>query len=279
MDPHGPYEPPDAYASHYTDAYPTKTVRLRDIPEYQRLTPPGAAGPTDDLNYYLASYDREIRYLDDELGRLFAALDERWGAQSGLIAFTADHGESMDEHGEYLGHGRLPFRPSTRVPLILRMPGRVPSGRRLATPVGMTSLLPTLLELVGVAVPETAQGHSLVPWIDGDAPEPDPAVFGYAGIDLPPQSFMRRGPFKLVRFTQDREIERFGGRLALYDIANDPGETRNVIRDHPAVAERMRQELEDWFEENWRRTGVASGRPIEFDEQEAEMLRQLGYGR
>ena len=276
MDPHGPYRPPAQYQGLYGDAYPERTIALDSIPEHQRLVPPGESEPSRDLGYYTASYDREIRYLDDELGRLLAALDRRWGEARGLVVFTADHGESFDEHGEILGHGRTPFRPTTRVPLILHMPGRLPAGREIEAPVGLVALLPTLLELLGLPPTETAQEASLLPWIDGDPPDPAPPVFGHAGLGDPPQTFLRRGHFKLVRFHSDRDIARFGGRLALYDLERDPGETRNAIEEHPRVAERMRQELEDWLAENWR---VTRGGKVRFDPVEREMLRQLGYGR
>jgi len=274
MDPHGPYVPPAEYEGLFPDAYPSQPLPIDEIPEHQRRTPAGENEPTADLAYYIASYDREIRYLDDELARLLDALLARWDNAPGLLVITADHGESFDEHGEILGHGRTPFRPTTRVPLLLRMPGRLPEGRVVETPVGLVGLLPTVLDLLGIETPAHVQGRTLLPWVNGDAGEA-PAVFGHAGVREPPQSFVRRGRFKLVRFQHRRDAKRFG-RLALYDLEADPGETRNAIQEHPQVAERLGQELDAFLAENWR-SAPAGGAPVPFDPLERELLRQLGY--
>ncbi len=100
-------------------------------------------------------------------------------------------------------------------------------------------------------------------------------MFGHAGVRDPPQSFVRRGQYKLVRFQHRRDAKRFGA-LALYDLEADPGETRNAILEHPVVAERLRQELDAFLAENWK-TAPGSGTPVPFDPLERKLLRQLGY--
>ncbi len=277
FDPHGPYVPPDGYASLYARAYAPRPVALESIPETQRQTPPGDPGPTNDLAFYMTRYDQEIRYLDDEVGRLIDAIARRWHDHPGLLVFTADHGESLDEHGNHLAHGKLPFQPDARVPLILTWPGQLPGGRVVRTPVALVALMPTLLELIGVPVPQGVEAASLLPWIHDRGGEP-PAIFGHSGIRKPPQAFVRQRHFKLVRFNQPDEIERFGGAFALYDLESDPGETRNAIDEHPREAERLRQELEAWVARTWREPARGS-RGVEFDPRERELLRQLGYSK
>jgi arylsulfatase A-like enzyme len=193
------------------------------------------------------------------------------------VVLTSDHGESLDEHLDYLGHGKLPFQPTVRVPLILRMPERLPEGRVVREPVGLVALYATILELLDVPLPEGLQEPSLVPWIEEAAETSPRPVFGNAGIELPAQQFVRKGRFKLVRFGHPEETDRFG-ELALYDLERDPGETRNVIGDHPEVATELRLELERWAAED-----AGTPRPlapaVEFEAEERDLLRALGYGR
>ena len=276
MDPHGPYTPPAPYDALFEGAHPPRPIARETIPPHQLRVPPGQSEPTADLAYYVASYDREIRYLDDELARLLAALELRWQRAPGLLVFTADHGESFDEHGEILGHGLTPFRPTTRVPLLLRMPGRLPEGRVVETPIAMVDLLPTLLTLLDVEVPEHVQGRSLLPWIEGAQGTP-PAVFGHAGISQPPQAFVRRGRFKLVRAEHPRDAARVGGRLALFDLEADPGETRNVIDAHPETAARLERELDAWLAANGPGATTPRGPAAAHDPLERELLHRLGY--
>lgn len=278
MDAHGPYVPPEDYAERYAGLYAENRVKLPLIPRYQRQRRAAGGPPVRDLAFYMARYDGEIRYFDDQLGRLLAGLEERWGDAPGLLALTADHGESLDEHDYYLGHGALPFQPAAQVPLLLRMPGRLPAGQVVEAPVALVALAPTLLELLGVAVPEEFQARSLLPWIeDADAPPPPP-VFGQAGNLLPAQAFVRRGRFKLVRFGHPDEVARFG-ELALYDLESDPGETRNAVAEHPDTAAELAQELDLWLQGSGAQAPREPRAEVELDAREQEMLRALGYGQ
>jgi arylsulfatase A-like enzyme len=278
MDPHGPYVPPARYFERFRGAYPEQLVELDRIPRYQRQRPSRSEPFLRDLGFYKARYAAEIRYLDDELGRLLDALERRWGDAPGLVALTADHGESLDEHDYYLAHGALPFQPATRVPLLLHMPGRVVAGRVVEEPVALVSLVPTLLDLLGVPTPAGVEGASLAAFADAGAPAPAPGdVFGQAGTELPPHAFVRRGRFKLVRFARPEEIQRFGGEQVLYDLARDPGETRDALAEHPEQAADLARALDRWLAESGAPPEGASGPAAELGAEESQMLRALGY--
>ena len=140
MDAHTPYTPPDSFRNRYRTPMPRPASRYAyaDRPPI-RLTPTDMR-PRQDL------YDGSIAYLDSEIGRLLDALEQRGGLENTLVVLTADHGEEFAEHG-LGGHGSTLYRLSVQVPLVLWFPGRIPAGRRVASPVSLHNLAATVLDL------------------------------------------------------------------------------------------------------------------------------------
>lgn len=160
-----------------------------------------------------ARYDGEIAAVDRATGELLAALPgrERW-----LVAFAGDHGEAFGEHGER-EHGLLLYRPTLEVPLAIAGPG-VAGGRVIATPVATRRLAATLLDLAGVH-DRSIPGPPL-PLAREEEPAPivsetfyPASVYGWS-----PLVAVTRGTLRLV----------LGPRARLYDLASDPGETRDL---------------------------------------------------
>src|SRR5262245_37268872 len=159
MDPHGPYRPP---VPHFEVAGGERLPR-EAIPDYQYLG-------TEDRAAYVAAYDSEIRCLDGEVGALLADLRASGWLDRSLFAFTADHGESLGEHGEVFEHGENAYEPCARVPFLVRPPGG--RGARVREPASLVDLVPTVLAALGL--PERRlDGHALfdASW----APLPTPA--------------------------------------------------------------------------------------------------------
>jgi len=278
MEPHGPYLPPRRHAERFRDAYPRRVVPPRALPPYQLRRGPGGR-PVRDLGFYQARYDGEIRHFDDVLGRLLGELEARGLRRDTLVVLTADHGESLDEHGYFLEHGVFPFQPTAHVPLLLVHEGRLPAGRVVPHPVGLVDLVPTLLDLLGVSAPEGLAGRSLESLLRGADDAAPPYVFVEAGVREPSQRAVRQGRWKLVHFraAEDRRLYRMP-EWALYDLDSDPGERRNVLAEHPERAAELREALRRYAD-----TAVASGRDggdlelEELDAQTREQLRALGY--
>ncbi len=107
----------------------------------------------DDLRFLSDRYDQTVRYLDDEVGRLLAGLEERGLMRDTIVVFTSDHGESLGEHDDF-GHGRILSAPLLDVPLVVYDPERAP-GRVTRTVQGI-DLLPTLLARLGIDAQEAA---------------------------------------------------------------------------------------------------------------------------
>jgi arylsulfatase A-like enzyme/tetratricopeptide (TPR) repeat protein len=208
-DPHDPYEPPEPYASRY----------------------PGRP------------YEGEIAWSDELVGRLDAALLRLGLKPDTLLVVTSDHGEGLGEHGEN-AHGFFVYQSTLRVPLLLRGPG-IPPGTRLTVTARTTDLLPTALDLLGVRTPAGTklEGRSLAAPLRGGGALPEAPA--YAESLLPLLHFgwsdlrcLREGRFKYIE----------APRPELYDLQQDPGETRDLARAEPSRAEAMRAALAAYVE-------------------------------
>jgi arylsulfatase A-like enzyme len=152
IDPHGPYSPPSDAPADFTHegSVPVSADRLQRAHVM-------AGGGSDGLEY-VDRYDEEIAYADREIGRLLDGYHSLVDADEAIILFTADHGETMMEFEQWFRHGYHVYEPIVRVPLMLRAPGVTPGHE--ATPISLVNVMPTLLELAGVSVPEGLDGRS-----------------------------------------------------------------------------------------------------------------------
>ena len=131
--------------------------------------------PSRLLQMAIDGYDDGIAYLDDQLGRLFAALDSRGLLDNTLIVITADHGELHGEHNDY-GHGSHLYREVVDVPLLVAGPTRVPHGKTVAQPVSLRDLPTTVVDLLGFDGRSPFPGRSLARcWAAGPA-QPSPTT-------------------------------------------------------------------------------------------------------
>jgi len=278
MDPHGPYLPPDAYARFFTDARSHDRVASEKLPAYQQQRVDGRL--IDDLEHYRAQYDRLIRYFDSEFGRLLAGLETLGHGQS-LVALTADHGESLGEHGYYLEHGFNAYQPTARVPLVVAMPGVVQAGRRIESPVALIDLSPTLVDLAGIEIPTSFEGRSHADVLTGrTAKITGGPIFMEAGYDVDAsQRSVRDGKWKLIHVRSEAERRLLtGSEYELYDLRADPDERANVARWHPDVVARMKASLAAWHANDATRDelGVKVD-PDTLAPRDRDMLKALGY--
>ncbi len=213
-------------------------------------------------------YDGEIAYTDAQLGRLLDALERRGLLDSTLVAVTADHGESLGEHGE-LTHGLFVYEATIRVPLLLRWPGILPAGRRLTAVSSGVDIAPTLLELMGLPPLPEAQGRSFAPAALG-GPEREREA-AYAESVLPERAYgwsalaaLREGNRKFVEAPEPE----------LYDLRDDPGETKNLAPASPAQVADLRTRLRGIVEELGTPDAAATRK---LDDEERAKLESLGY--
>lgn len=311
LDPHAPYEPPGPYRDRFqNDEHfdPSVRIPLSDKPKQQMwgIGSERMLDGRDELAFYLARYDAEIAYTDEQIGRLLGELRQRGMLEKTLTAFTSDHGESLGDHGYYFDHGRFSFQTCLRVPLILHYPGNL--GPRVdKEPVELIHLAPTILEAAGVKLENGAwmQGRTLTPRLRGQLQEareetgterrgmesaaaPAPGLaFSEAGWETNNkwQKVARDSRFKLI-FAQTRPEQRWiggeGVRFTLYDIANDPNETKNVAEQFPQDTERLTRELWKWdraprFNAEVDTQGGTCGEQRAVSKETEDLLRSLGY--
>jgi len=208
-----------------------------DIPA---ALPPEPWNPQD---HDLLTYLRTLLAVDEGMGLLLEALKSVGQLENTLVVFTSDNGFLLGAHR--LFDKRVMYEESLRVPLLMRLPGRITAGSK---PVGMVSsldLAPTILELAGVDVPKTVQGCSLWPLLeDEQTPWRESLLYEYFqeyGPGVPTILGVRTERWKYVTYPDlPEDISE------LYDLRADPGELHNLIGvpQYAKVVEMMQGRLE-----------------------------------
>jgi arylsulfatase A-like enzyme len=243
----------------------------------------GGVDPERYIAYEQGWYDGSIRAMDAELGRLRERLGEMGLGRRTLIAFLADHGEEFLEHGHTFHHPRV-YGELANVPLILWWPGVVPAGTRVAETVQLIDVMPTLLELSGLAAPKGIQGASLVSLMRGGGAHPGwprPAIteaFGLPDPSVPTveDSFaLSRDGWKLAH-----HVTRAAGspEFQLFDRRKDPLDATDLAAQHPDIVARLLREMQAWQRmAESARLKPDSALASTVSGEELERLRALGY--
>ncbi len=225
-----------------------------------------AIGPQD-APRLVDLYDAGIRQLDDELLRLREFLAQNGLLERTLLLLTSDHGEEFLERGGVL-HGRTQFQEVARVPLILRGPG-IPAGRRIATPVSLVDVMPTLLRHLGLPVAGELDGEDLSPLLRGEPGRlAERLLFAEADHNNAQPDVtraVRRGPLKLV-------YDRLAEKHQLFDLKEDAAERNDVAANREAQARELLEPLRRFLA-----IPGETGTPLKLSPEELQRLRSLGY--
>lgn len=217
--------------------------------------------------YWAARYDACVRQSDVNLAALIEHLKARGLWDDALVVLVADHGEALGEHHRW-GHGTHAWQNQLAVPLIVRWPGHLPAGARVAATVRLIDVLPTLAGLLAFSS-EGVQGLDLRPWIAGRRSDPL-AALSEAVKKQPGLKTMIRGPWKLFARANPQRYE-------LYNLADDPLEQRDLAPQMPAKVAELRKLLEQQVAENERLGRRTQAEHAAASEQEVQRLRALGY--
>lgn len=224
-------------------------------------------------------YDNSVRHTDAIIGSLLDALAAEGYAANTIVAIASDHGEAFGERG-FDGHAREVFRETTEVPFVLSFPFRLEPGLTMTVRTRNVDVWPTLLDLVGLALPGERDGRSLVPDLialaRGEAPRSAPAAIAH--LD---QSWGRGdlGPLPTVAVVDDGHryvwMKQYMSEVEqLFDRRDDPAELRDRSKEQPEELARLRAvaEAQVALKPEWGDTPTR-----ELDEIELNQLRALGY--
>ncbi len=230
-DPHAPYEPPAA-----------------DLAEQYRQSP----------------YDGEIAFVDRQLGRLLQTVEGRGETGRTIVLVTADHGESLGEHGEGT-HGIFLYDATLRVPWIMAGP-QITAGRVSRTIARSMDVLPTLLDYAGLPPRSDVDGRSLRRAADGeqmsDAPAYAESLYSELELGWAPLHAWRTAGFKFIKAPHPE----------LYDLQNDPSEKTNRAGELGVRVSDLSSQLDVAL-----RQPTPSAPAQSVDAETAERLRALGY--
>lgn len=230
-DPHEPYDPPEPYKSQYASN----------------------------------AYDGEIAYTDEYVGKLLDKLKELQLDEKTIIIIAGDHGEGLGQHNEQT-HAMFIYNTTQHVPFFIHVPDGGSS--RVKGVVRLIDMMPTLLELIGIPIPKSVQGKSLVPMMQGKEDLKRTAYSESVYAEL----HYGWSPLESITTHQYKYIQAPDSEL--YDRLSDPGETKNLIKEKASIAKVLKDQLQDILTSNSRKN--LSG-PVKMDPDTEEKLRALGY--
>ena len=235
------------YLAHHAPHTPVE-AKAEDVRYFESKLRPG-------MRHRNATYAAMVRSLDQSVGRVLDQLRARGLEDRTIVIFTSDNGGQMNVDpparvGDPTtrnaplrsGKGSL-YEGGVRVPLIVRWPGVTPRGADSSAPVMLGDLFPTLLRAAGRPVPGNIDGLDLTALLRDPAARlgRDALFFHYPHYyeTTTPVGAVRAGDWKLLEYFED-------GRVELYDLASDPGETRDLAATEPARAAALRERLVRW---------------------------------
>ncbi|MFW6107579.1 MAG: sulfatase [bacterium] len=251
--PHPPFAPCEPYDEMYDPAEvppPVHTERaVSDLPSAlwpDRARLDGAHRDPERIRRIRALYYGQISHVDESIGRILDELGSLGLADDTVVLFFSDHGDMLGDHG--LSQKGCPYEAAVRVPLLLRWPGRAAAGRVCDDLVGLTDVLPTLVEQLGLEYPESEHGAL-----------PGASLLGAAGGGLAANRDVfvidyGHGRKRWIALRSRRYKYAFhacdGGREEWYDLGADPHETRDLAAEQPGLAAAFRRRALDWEREH-----------------------------
>jgi choline-sulfatase len=229
---------------------------------------PYEAPPPFASDYADEPYAGEIAYVDSWIGQVVDRLRSLGAYDDTLLVITADHGESLGEHGE-TSHGFFVYQSTQHIPLIVHAPhgrkGGRPDGR-----VSLVDLVPTVLDLTGLKTPSSVEGVSLRSDLEGGRSQDARRTLYCESLhasqfECSPLNGIVEGAWKYVR----------SPRQELFDLANDPGEKSNLIDSKPQIAQRLRDRLEEMLPK--MEAAAPKRGPAAADPDAVSRLQSLGY--
>ncbi|MDH3484185.1 MAG: sulfatase [Myxococcales bacterium] len=278
IDPHVPYDPPGEYLRMYDPSEYSGQIKPRmtgDLLERAKRRPPAVVFDARDKRRLAALHDGEITQHDHFLGLFIDRLVELGLWEDTLLVVTSDHGEEFDDHGSW-GHGHSVYQELLHVPLMFRLPNRLPAGAQIPDAVSTLDVAASVTELVGVSPMPKNEGQTLVGLMRGSPPGRPTVAFSDFQDD---RRVITSGRWKLI----------LRGNLTstMFDLVADPHEKNELDGSASPIGRRHCRMLLGQFlgatdRGDWLSAEQKSGTQLErenaeMDDTIRDQLRALGY--
>ncbi len=244
--PHLEFIAPEDSMAEYRGKFPETpfagTGYTEDLPPSPDIPFPGNYGPQD---HPRAAYAAMVTRMDRDIGRIFDLLDELELDEDTLVIFTSDNGgaqgkgadsEFFKSNGPFRGYKGLIYEGGIRVPLIARWPGKIEPGTTTRHPSALWDFLPTAADIAGVETPENIDGISYLPTLLGmEQPQHEYLYWEFKAHGAPMQA-VRMGEWKAVKLGEKP--------IALFNLADDPGEQTDLAAANPELLQRAERILQ-----------------------------------
>ena len=222
--PHIPYHPPrrfmpkDGYHGPITGSLEqSREIRSGNL----KVSP-------EDTEHMTRLYEAEIRYADEQIGRLLSSMQEAGLAENTIFVITADHGENLYEHRRFFAHGNELYESTVHVPLIVSLPGEAKRRARHPELIRETDIMPLILTAAGISEPGITEERP--PFYRDDD-------LGILGITCNPEQTLLYSLFDSWKYILDYRTRK----EELYDLRTDSGEVRNLSEQEPSLCSTFRK--------------------------------------
>ena len=277
---HYPYLPPEPFDAMFLhDAYPEMEEFAED--KIAILKPP-REWEKDMRDFIVSQYDGRIRYVDGYIGEFLDKLNELKLTENTLVIITADHGEGFLDHGSF-SHSNNLYDELIHVPVIMRLPPVLPAGEVFSGLVRLVDIMPTVFGILNIASDSVMQGASLLS-PDGKLKAAGLESFSQAHI-LAHEGWLKKG-VRTERWSLIGTYDNNGDEVSLefYDLEKDPEQKDNLAGQKAPEFQMLKRRLRDYIASCRKLRDFLLGeghidKPVLFNEEEEEALRNLGYMR
>ena len=256
MDPHAPYLPPAPFERMFYsgDEFDPQNRSMEPVMAFKPFCdffaewmPPGIR----DAEYVVAQYDGAVAYMDACIQRLLTRIDEMGLADNTLIVLNGDHGETLYDHECWFDHHGM-YENTLHVPLIMRLPGKLPCDQRIKGKNLHQDLVPTLMELLGIRPGIKFDGTSLMPLLGTQR------ASNYSDFYITECTWMRKHGWRTPEWKLMVALEpdfHFKPQVELYNLVQDPLELDNRAEREPEICAALKQRMEAWIARRERQSG------------------------
>ncbi len=272
FDPHLNYDPPGRSLQRllklagfeYSGKLKSPFFQLKEIRNHKLLL------SEEDWKFVQFLYDAEISAVDESCGELFRFLKDIGLYDKSIIVVLSDHGEEFMDHGGF-EHGHTLYDELINIPLMIKMPSSLRAGEVIAHQIRLIDIMPTLLDIFDLDIPESYQGKSLLRLMKKGRTDEIWPAFSEETLWGDELKSVREGCYK---FITNESLNAF----ELYDLCSDPGEKKDLAETEKEKAREMRRIIIRWMRSNLLRVKKIKGeRLIDLDEKTIENLKSLGY--